>query len=99
MRSHHALLGVGLLFFPQITTAAPFAFITLANSDVVSRLDIPTNTALTIPVGTRPAGLAVSPDGNQVYVANWGDSTISVVDISSSTVIGTIPVAGPRPLG
>jgi YVTN family beta-propeller protein len=79
--------------------AAPFAFLTLSDSNVVSKLDLATNLALNVPVGARPVGLAISPDGTRVYVANYVDATVSVVDVSSASVVATIPVAGPQPLG
>ena len=37
-------------------------------------------------------GIAVSPDGGTVYVANSGDSTISVIDNATRTVIDTVTV-------
>ncbi len=42
-----------------------------------------------VPVGASPRVAAVSPDGTRVYVANTGDSTISVVDASSFAVLNT----------
>jgi YVTN family beta-propeller protein len=37
-----------------------------------------------------PQGLAVSPDGTQVYTANPGDGTVSVVDTATNTLVNTI---------
>lgn len=45
-----------------------------------------------IPVGHRPLGIALSPNGDNAYVANATDNTVSVIDTLSSTVIATIPV-------
>lgn len=42
-------------------------------------------------VGDRPVAAAVSPDGRRAYVANSADSTMSVVDLSSMTVVATVP--------
>jgi YVTN family beta-propeller protein len=39
-----------------------------------------------IPTGSRAEGIAVSPDGREVWVANQGDGTISVVDAQSLQV-------------
>lgn len=36
-----------------------------------------------IPVGGEPWGVAISPDGRRVYVANWGSGTVSVIDAGS----------------
>ena len=39
-----------------------------------------------------PEGVAVSPDGSRVYVANAGSSTVSVIDTATNTVTATIAV-------
>jgi YVTN family beta-propeller protein len=49
----------------------------------------------TIPV-ERPAGVAFNPSNNDMYVANFGGSTVSVIDSSTNTVVDTI-VVGPGP--
>jgi YVTN family beta-propeller protein len=51
----------------------------------------------TIPVGLRPPnsaflGLAITPDGTGVYVANGGGNTLSVISTASNTVTGSITV-------
>lgn len=41
-----------------------------------------------VPVGSEPTGIAISPSGSKVYVANWGEGTISVIltsDLSTAT--------------
>jgi YVTN family beta-propeller protein len=104
---HKTLLGtLGVLILLAATTltcrtshAAPFAFLTLSESDVVSKLDLPTNEATNIPVGNRPIGIAISPDGSRAYVLNFDSSNISVIDTAAATNIGTIPLTGAQPLG
>lgn len=49
-----------------------------------------------IPVGHNPRGVALSPDGKRLYVANRLDDTISVIDTKSDTVASTIDLGGPR---
>jgi YVTN family beta-propeller protein len=51
----------------------------------------------TIPV-ERPAGVAFNPSNNDMYVANHGGFTVSVIDSSTNEVVDTIPV-GAFPLG
>ena len=46
----------------------------------------------TITVGNGPVGVAVTPDGKHVYVANTGDNTVSVIDTATGAVSATIPV-------
>jgi YVTN family beta-propeller protein len=47
-------------------------------------------------VGTGPAGVAITPDGAFVYVANFVANTVSVIATATNTVSTTIPV-GQRP--
>jgi len=51
-----------------------------------------------IPAGNLTAGIAVSPDGTRVYVANINSNTISVISTATNTVLTTISV-GQSPLG
>jgi YVTN family beta-propeller protein len=53
-----------------------------------------------IPVGVNPEGLAVSPDGSQVWVADTGPQTglpslgaISVISTATDTVSATLPLS------
>ena len=49
-------------------------------------------------VGTRPWGIALSPDGSLLYSANGPSNDVSVVDTQTMMVIATIP-AGESPWG
>lgn len=46
----------------------------------------------TVEIGSRPTGVAISPDGRTVYVANQGDGTVSVIDTVTNTLTATIGV-------
>lgn len=51
----------------------------------------------TLPVGKYPEGVAIL--GERAYVANWFSDDVSIVDLTSLTTVGRIPVAeGPRSL-
>src|ERR1700753_2092596 len=52
----------------------------------------------TVPVGTEPLGVAVDPTTGNVYVANEGSDTVSVISEKTNMVTATIPV-GPGPFG
>ncbi len=61
----------------------------------ITVLNTATNTVVaTIPVGASPLGVAISPDGSRVYVANVVSQTISVIDASTNKVITTIIAGG-----
>ena len=44
----------------------------------------------TVPVGTTPHWLTVTPDGQQVFVGNRGASSVSVIDTATNVVIDTL---------
>ena len=79
--------------------AAPFAYITNFSSNTVSILDTASNTVVaTVPVGSNPYGVAVTPDGARVYVTNVSSNKVSVIATASNTLLATVPV-GAGPLG
>ena len=51
-----------------------------------------------VPVGKHPNGVAVDPGTHTVYVTNFDDNTVSVIDASTRTVTATVPV-GKKPGG
>ena len=64
----------------------------------MSVIDEATNTVTaTIPVGSDPYGVAVDPAARTVYVANYGDDTVSVIDEATNTVTAHHP-RGHRPV-
>ena len=52
----------------------------------------------TIPVGTAPTAIAVSPNRHRAYVANRDSDTVSVIDTTTHTVITFVPLQ-PLPAG
>ncbi len=84
------------------------AYVTLVNDNAVALISTSTNTVIDtdpeadgvqhIPVGDRPRGIAISPDGREAYVANAGDDTVSVINTATKTVVATITV-GKEPQG
>ena len=101
MISRHKLYSIALvsaamiLMLVNIVGAAPFVYIPNTNSNTISVIDTATNNiTATVNVGTTPAGVAVTPDGTKVYVANSGDNPgdVSVIDTATNTVTATVPV-------
>jgi YVTN family beta-propeller protein len=68
-------------------------------ANTISVMDPATNTIVaTIPVGARPQGIAVTPNGAFAYTANFSDNTVSVISAATNTVVATVPV-GAQPTG
>lgn len=83
------ILGAVLTFNSNAQTA----YITNGDDNTVSVINVATNTVLkTIPVGTHPKGVSVSPDGTKVYIANSGNNTVTVINTATNTVSATIPI-------
>jgi len=81
---------------PKGSPAPSYAFVTNLNSNTVSVINTGNNTlTATVPVGTEPFGVAVSPDGTTVYVTNtkYGDKgTVSVINTAINKVTATVDV-------
>jgi len=45
-----------------------------------------------IDVGRKPKGLAFTPDGKRILVANSGSKSVSVIDVATGTVVATVDV-------
>ena len=76
-----------------ITQNGPFAYAANMNDNTVSVINIPTASVVnTIPVGSAPSGVAISPDQTQIYVTNNHSNNVSVIGASSNSVVATIPV-------
>jgi YVTN family beta-propeller protein len=43
-------------------------------------------------MGMPCAGAAMSPDGQYIYVSNWHNDSVSIIDTATDQVIGVIPV-------
>ena len=53
-----------------------------------------------IDVGQKPEGISTHPDDRHVYVANWFDNNVSVIDAETLKVVDTIKAGeGSRAFG
>ena len=69
-----------------------FAFVTASEAGAVDVIDLQLGeTATQIPVGPNPAGIAISPNGGEVYVAHAGGG-VAVVDAVLHALVDSIPV-------
>ncbi|HUN89835.1 MAG TPA: hypothetical protein VMU28_13635 [Terriglobales bacterium] len=91
-------LGQNRTHMVLVTNDASRIFTANVNSDTVSILDrdpkadVSGWTQTAVRVGKGPEGFDVSPDGNELWAANSGDGTVSIVDVASRKVVQTIEV-------
>jgi YVTN family beta-propeller protein len=80
-----------------MSPAGDRVYVTNHFDNSVSAIDTATQQVIaTIPVGVSPMGIAITPNGEEVYATNQyvgtGTATVSVIDTTTLTVIATIPV-------
>jgi YVTN family beta-propeller protein len=68
-------------------------YVSLPGANRVTRVDTRTFLATTnIEVGSKPARLALAPDGRTLWVGNDGDGTVTVIDHRTRQVLATVAV-------
>jgi YVTN family beta-propeller protein/autotransporter-associated beta strand protein len=73
----------------------PYAYIPSTVSNIVSVVDIPTNTVVAIiPTGARGFHPVVSGDQSVVYVSNFVDNTVTPINTATNTAGAPIAVGG-----
>ncbi|MBI3329985.1 MAG: hypothetical protein HYZ81_25165, partial [Nitrospinae bacterium] len=78
--------------FPQ-----PRAYVSNEKSNDLTVIDTETDKVIaTVPVGERPRGIRLSPDGKKVYLALGEEDRIAVVDTATLRVTEKMP-AGTDP--
>jgi YVTN family beta-propeller protein len=94
-----AALSLALALLLPAAANAQNAYIANSADNTVSVIDTASNTVTsTIPVGTYPLGVAVTPDGAKAYITNNGSGTVSAIATATNTIVATIPV-GQNPYG
>src|SRR5262245_28504910 len=72
-------LALTVLLTSPVAAADVRVFVTNEKSNDVTVIDAATRTVVkTLPVGQRPRGVTVSPDGRRVYVSNSNSDSVSV---------------------
>jgi YVTN family beta-propeller protein/parallel beta-helix repeat protein len=82
-----------VVFGASAVLAQTRAYVTNQNDNTVSVIDTATNTVVaTVPVGSGPWGVAVTPNEAFAYVVNRSSNNVSVISAATNTVVGTVPV-------
>jgi len=75
--------------------AAAEAFVTNQGSDDLSVVDLATGAVTaTIPIGGKPAGVAVAPDG-RVWITSPDSATLSMYDPETGALVRVVLAGGP----
>ena len=79
-----------------ISTSSGFGYVSNLGSSSVSKFDLTSGTTTHYPTTGvfGPLGLAVTPDGNKIYVADLSGSNLIVMDPSGS-ILSTLNLGGP----
>jgi YVTN family beta-propeller protein len=78
-----------------VTPDGQYVFVPAGSNDVAVIATASNTIIKTVAVGSTPIGVAVTPDGAHLYVANQGSNSVSVINTANDTVADTVPVAGP----
>lgn len=73
--------------------SAVFVIDTASNTVIATVSVGPIFTGFSAPPPASPSGVAVNPNGNEVYVANSGNHTVAVINTASNAVTATVSVA------
>jgi YVTN family beta-propeller protein len=99
------ILFGGILFICLLLScsaaAAPFAYIANYDNHSISVIDTTSDTVvhtISSDVASGPYGVAVSPDGSTVYVADSPSTSVSVISTGLNQVVATI-TGVPNPTG
>src|ERR671918_962294 len=93
----HLLTGTALVLVLASPLAAREIFVSNEKGNSISIVDGDTLEVIeTVPVGNRPRGIALSPDGKHLYICASDDDTIEVMDTATRKILGTLP-SGPDP--
>jgi YVTN family beta-propeller protein len=93
----HVPLGVS--FSADGGQALVLAAVAAGGPGTLLRFDVSSGSAHSpIPLGNRPTGIAVSPDGSVAFVTNQADNTLSRIDLAAGVVNTTVPT-GLAPTG
>jgi YVTN family beta-propeller protein len=72
-------------------------YVTNTVSGTVSVIDRSTGEVKVLPTGPGTEGIAISPDGKEVWAASRSDAKISIISTASDTIVASFPSGGKSP--
>jgi DNA-binding beta-propeller fold protein YncE len=90
--THHIdwIMGTGQNRSHMIMVGSDQIFVSNPGSGTISIIE-PTG-VLTVPAGKGSEGFDVSPDGRQLWTANAGVDSVTVIDVANGRATGTFPI-------
>ncbi|WP_158243982.1 YncE family protein [Mycobacterium sp. 4858] len=77
-----AWLSAGALTLGVGAALASAGYVIDSSGNTVTAVNTATDKVITtIPTGSEPPGLAVSPDGAELYITDYGDNTASMISV------------------
>lgn len=70
--------------------AGPFLLVANEGTNTLAIVDLTTRQVKTVPVGTAPHSVDLTPDGRRAFVGNFGSGDVSIVDIPGQRVLETV---------
>ena len=93
----HPLASAALVAVLADQLAAREIYVSNEKSNTVTIIDGHSLERLAeVPVGNRPRGIALSPDGKYLYICASDDDTIQIMGTETREILGTLP-SGPDP--
>lgn len=84
-----------------VSPTAPRAYVSCTGDDAVSVIDTTTNLEIQVVDlagdGVQGEGIAITPDGSKVYVADRGNASVQVIRTSDHTLVGSPIVLNSSP--
>ena len=92
---------MGLAVSPngRLLAVATMGTSSLSPSHTITVVGLAASRNTQVTVGSAPSAVAFNPAGSFIYVANYNDGTISVVDANTLVAVNTIPLGGDHPSG
>src|SRR5258706_12886678 len=88
-----ALVTLLALAVPAAAPGAPFAYVPNEGSATISVIDTATDLVVdTLRIGSKPRGIAVSRDGERLFVSDQSAKSLVVVDIAAPSNVAKIPL-------
>jgi len=89
-----AALAAGLMATPA---SAYMVYVSNEKDNTMTIVDSATMKVVkSVPVGQRPRGITITPDGKFIYLCASDDDTIQIIDATTFQIVGTLP-SGPDP--